>query len=269
MGRRNRSRVHYDEDDDGLEREWIRKRQRLNANRGESSHDTGTCSNESNVKQSTSSFKKTKTDAVSVDKQSSLHAKEAKCSSKKEPIADGAKIERLRLKKQKQKERRNEKKAAAEARKRQDASREEQQRKQSEQAKLDKEEKRRKLRGKKGGGGGGGSGQYRTLRKGVQVSDIIAGKGPVVQDRKKCRVRYILRSRSHISGKIIDSSSNFGFRVGKGEVIQGWDIGMEGMRVGGTRRLIVPSRAGYGNRDVGAGRGSDLFFEIELLHVAN
>ena len=46
--------------------------------------------------------------------------------------------------------------------------------------------------------------------------------------RKKIRVSYTLRSKSHTSGKIIDSSHNFGFRVGKGEVIKGWDIGLEG-----------------------------------------
>jgi FKBP-type peptidyl-prolyl cis-trans isomerase len=56
--------------------------------------------------------------------------------------------------------------------------------------------------------------------------------------------------------------------LGKGEVISGWDIGLEGMKVGGVRRLIVPSGAGYGNKDVGAGRGADLYFEVELLYVA-
>ena len=79
---------------------------------------------------------------------------------------------------------------------------------------------------------------------------------------------YLLRARSHTTGKLLDSSGNFGFRLGKGEVIEGWDIGVAGMRVGGTRRLIVPREAGYGNKDVGAGRGADLYFEIELLQVA-
>ena len=86
--------------------------------------------------------------------------------------------------------------------------------------------------------------------------------------RKKIRVSYTLRSKSYTSGKIIDSSHNFGFRVGKGEVIKGWDIGLEGMKVGGSRRLIVPPGAGYGQKDVGAGKGGDLYFQIELLHVA-
>ena len=85
--------------------------------------------------------------------------------------------------------------------------------------------------------------------------------------RKKIRVSYTLRSKSHTSGKIIDSSHNFGFRVGKGEVIKGWDIGLEG-EFGGARRLIVPPGAEYGNKDIGAGKGGNLFFQIELLHVA-
>ena len=110
---------------------------------------------------------------------------------------------------------------------------------------------------------------FRTLNKGVKYLDLVLGKGPMVQHRKKVRVSYTLRAKSHTTGKILDSSNNFGFRLGKGEVIQGWDIGLEGMKVGGIRRLIVPSSAGYGsNKDVGAGRGADLYFEIELLHVA-
>jgi FKBP-type peptidyl-prolyl cis-trans isomerase len=91
----------------------------------------------------------------------------------------------------------------------------------------------------------------------------------MIQDRKKIHVSYTLRSKSHTSSKILDSSGNFAFRFGKSEVIKGWDIGLMGMKVGGIRRLIVPPEAGYGyNKDVGAGRGGDLYFQIELLHVA-
>ena len=46
-------------------------------------------------------------------------------------------------------------------------------------------------------------------------------------------------------------SSDFSFKVGKGDVIKGWDIGVRGMRRGGTRVLLVPPKAGYGNRDIG------------------
>lgn len=169
------------------------------------------------------------------------------------------KIERMRLIKQRQKERRKEKKAIAAT---------------HQEAKIKLEtfaEKEKRLSIEK-------NNQlkenhpiqsFRTIHKGVKYLDLVVGKGPMVQHRKKVRVSYTLRSKSHTTGKVLDSSYNFGFRVGKGEVIQGWDIGLEGMRVGGVRHLIVPPLAGYGNnKDVGAGRGGDLFFEIELLHVA-
>ncbi len=109
---------------------------------------------------------------------------------------------------------------------------------------------------------------FATLTKGVRYKDVSIGKGPIVVHRKNVRVSYTLRSKSHISGKILDSSSNFGFHFGKGEVIKGWDLELVGMKVRGVRRLVVPLSVGYGNRDIGAGNGGDLYFEIELLHVA-
>lgn len=101
-------------------------------------------------------------------------------------------------------------------------------------------------------------------RKGVQYQDIVIGKGPVVQDRKKIHVKYTLR-KATATGKVIDSSDMFGFRIGKGEVIQGWDIGLEGMKQGGIRHLLIPPEAGYGQKDIGAGKGGMLFFKVTLL----
>jgi FKBP-type peptidyl-prolyl cis-trans isomerase len=66
-------------------------------------------------------------------------------------------------------------------------------------------------------------------------------------------------------GATLDSSKKFSFRFAMGEVIQGWEIGMEGMRQGGKRRLIVPPKAGYGSQDIGAGSGAILYFDITLL----
>ena len=98
----------------------------------------------------------------------------------------------------------------------------------------------------------------------MEYRDVVIGKGPVVQDRKKIRVTYVLRAKERF-GKILDTSNDFKFRVGRGEVIQGWDIGVQGMRQGGKRYLKVPSQAGYGQRDVGAGKGGLLFFEVTVL----
>ena len=86
----------------------------------------------------------------------------------------------------------------------------------------------------------------------------------MVQDRKKIYVKYTLRKLNE-TGKIIDSSEQFGFRIGKGEVIEGWDIGLEGMKQGGIRHLTIPPEAGYGTKDIGAGKGGILFFKVTLL----
>jgi len=104
-----------------------------------------------------------------------------------------------------------------------------------------------------------------TIQKGVQYQDVIVGKGAVVQDRKKIRVAYTLRAKNRY-GKILDTSNDFRFRLGRGEVIEGWDLGVQGMRVGGKRYLIVPPEAGYGKyKNIGAGQGGILFFEVTLL----
>jgi len=106
--------------------------------------------------------------------------------------------------------------------------------------------------------------EFKAMAKGVQYRDVLIGKGPFVQERKKIRVTYTLRA-VHRYGKILDSSNDFKFRIGRGEVVKGWDIGIMGMRQGGKRYLIVPPNAGYGGRDVGAGRGGLLFFEVTVL----
>ena len=106
--------------------------------------------------------------------------------------------------------------------------------------------------------------EFQIMAKGVQYRDVAIGKGPVVKERKKIRVSYVLRSH-HRYGKILDSSNDFRFRLGRGEVIKGWDLGLLGMRQGGKRHLIVPPNAGYGGRDVGAGKGGLLFFELTVL----
>jgi len=102
-----------------------------------------------------------------------------------------------------------------------------------------------------------------TLRLGVKYVDVIVGKGPMVEHLSMVTVKYKLTGGKF--GAIIDSSNKFTFRLGKGEVIQGWDIGLLGMREGGRRQLVVPPKAGYGSKDIGAGAGATLFFDISLL----
>lgn len=106
----------------------------------------------------------------------------------------------------------------------------------------------------------------RTLEMGVKYKDVTIGKGPtVVTDNSLLTVMYKLKSGK---GILIDSSKKFVFRVGRGNVIRGWDIGVIGMKVGGTRKLIVPPKAGYQGRDIGAGPGALLYFDITVLSCA-
>jgi FK506-binding nuclear protein len=101
-------------------------------------------------------------------------------------------------------------------------------------------------------------------RLGVSYQDILIGKGAEVKEYKKIRVKYALHKHDK-AGKVLDSNDNFGLRLGMGEVIAGWDIGLEGMRQGGVRHIIVPPAAGYGKKDIGAGVGGKLFFKVTLL----
>ena len=103
----------------------------------------------------------------------------------------------------------------------------------------------------------------KTLELGVKAIDVVIGKGQVVQNNSLVTVRYKLKGGKF--NTVIDSSKKFIFRVGKGEVIQGWEVGVQGMAVGGTRKLVVPPKAGYGGKDIGAGPGALLYFDITIL----
>jgi FKBP-type peptidyl-prolyl cis-trans isomerase len=103
----------------------------------------------------------------------------------------------------------------------------------------------------------------------VQSQDIVVGIGDVAVAGKQVTVNY---TGVFSDGKKFDSSLDrgvpFTFTLGTGMVIKGWDIGVEGMKVGGKRVLVVPPQLGYGEKDYGPIPGnSTLIFEIELLEV--
>ena len=109
-------------------------------------------------------------------------------------------------------------------------------------------------------------GDWTILERGVKYKDVTLGKGlREVSGEPLVTVKYAVRGAQ--SATIIDSSNNFKFRVGKGEVIQGFDMAVMGMREGGRRHVLVPPKAGYGSQDIGAGPGALLHFDITLLNI--
>jgi len=105
--------------------------------------------------------------------------------------------------------------------------------------------------------------------KDLQITDLTEGTGPVAKAGDNVRVHYVGVSFS--SGEEFDASWDRGeplaFRLGAGQVIAGWDQGVQGMKVGGRRQLIIPPHLAYGDR--GAGRaiapGETLIFVCDLV----
>jgi len=101
--------------------------------------------------------------------------------------------------------------------------------------------------------------------------DITIGDGPEAEPGKNVMVHYVGVAWSN--GKQFDASwdrdESFDFRLGAGQVIQGWDAGVAGMKVGGRRRLTIPPALGYGSRGAGGviKGGETLVFVVDLLGV--
>lgn len=111
----------------------------------------------------------------------------------------------------------------------------------------------------------------KTLPSGLVITETKVGTGPVAKKGKKIGVRYIGRLES---GKVFDSNTKgkpFQFKLGVGQVIKGWDLGFDGMHVGGERKLVVPANLGYGASGAPPAipGNAQLEFEIKLLEVKN
>lgn len=110
-----------------------------------------------------------------------------------------------------------------------------------------------------------------TTESGLQYVDLEEGMGPAVRKGDVVEVHYV----GWLPGtdKAFDSSHArgrpFRFRVGRGEVIDGWDEGVVGMKVGGKRRLLIPPELGYGKRGAGQAVPPDatLLFEVEIVGI--
>ncbi|KAK3382923.1 hypothetical protein B0T24DRAFT_27714 [Lasiosphaeria ovina] len=104
--------------------------------------------------------------------------------------------------------------------------------------------------------------------QGVTIDDRKVGTGRTVKSGDKVGMRYIGKLQN---GKVFDSNKKgapFSFKIGKGEVIKGWDIGIVGMSVGGERRLTIPASLAYGSRSMpGIPSNSTLIFDVKLLEI--
>lgn len=108
------------------------------------------------------------------------------------------------------------------------------------------------------------------MEKELTITDIEVGTGKEAVKGALCFVQYEgLLSDGTKFDSSYDRGRPFQFVLGTGRVIKGWDLGVMGMRVGGKRKLSVPSRLAYGERQIGEiiKPHSDLFFTIELLEV--
>jgi FKBP-type peptidyl-prolyl cis-trans isomerase len=114
-----------------------------------------------------------------------------------------------------------------------------------------------------------------TLPSGLQYTDDVIGEGEIAAKGDTVTVQYTgwIRNADGSKGLEFDSSKRPGkpltFRLGRREVIKGWEEGVSGMRVGGKRTLIIPSALAYGKRGLGhiVLPNQDLIFEVELVEI--
>jgi len=103
------------------------------------------------------------------------------------------------------------------------------------------------------------------------IIDVTEGDGAEATSGSTVSVHYV--GVAHSTGEEFDASYNRGapldFRLGVGQVIAGWDQGVQGMKVGGRRKLVIPPHLGYGDRGAGGviKPGETLIFVVDLLAV--
>jgi FKBP-type peptidyl-prolyl cis-trans isomerase len=109
-----------------------------------------------------------------------------------------------------------------------------------------------------------------TTVSGLQYVDLVVGSGREAHAGETAIVHY---TGKLTDGTQFDSSKGrkepFPFRLGAGQVIRGWDEGVEGMKIGGIRKLVIPPQLGYGSRGAGSviPPNATLIFEVELLDL--
>ena len=116
-----------------------------------------------------------------------------------------------------------------------------------------------------------GNDTWVKLANGLEMQDVVVGSGAEAKKGDVVSAHYV---GTLSNGQKFDSSYDhgqpFSFALGGGMVIQGWDLGLVGMKVGGKRKLIIPPDLGYGDRNIGEGLippNSILLFDVELVGV--
>ena len=109
-----------------------------------------------------------------------------------------------------------------------------------------------------------------TTASGLQYVELVEGTGAQPVAGQTVVVHY---TGTLTDGNKFDSSRDrnqpFSFKIGAGQVIQGWDEGLATMKIGGRRKLVIPAKLGYGDRGAGGviPGGATLIFDVELLKI--
>lgn len=116
--------------------------------------------------------------------------------------------------------------------------------------------------------------EWVTTASGLKYRDMVVGDGAEAISGTEVEVHYtgwlwVDGARGDKFDSSVDRGATFKFSLGGGQVIKGWDEGVQGMKIGGKRELLIPAELGYGER--GAGNvippGATLDFEVELFGV--
>ncbi|GAB3672510.1 FKBP-type peptidyl-prolyl cis-trans isomerase [Actinocorallia lasiicapitis] len=106
----------------------------------------------------------------------------------------------------------------------------------------------------------------------LEITDLVVGDGDEATKGSNVSVHYV--GVAYSTGDEFDASWNRGstldFPLGAGRVIKGWDMGVQGMKVGGRRKLVIPPHLAYGDRGAGGAikPGETLIFVVDLVGVS-
>jgi FKBP-type peptidyl-prolyl cis-trans isomerase len=106
---------------------------------------------------------------------------------------------------------------------------------------------------------------------GLEYQDLKVGKGDAAKKGDTVEVHYTgwLKKDGKKFDSSVDRKRTFKFELGAGKVIKGWDEGVAGMKPGGKRKLLIPAKLAYGEREIEdvIPANSDLVFDVELISI--